>query len=114
MWVALAMASVVSFVAIGFVIWPLFRPRPALISREDEELAELLTRKDATLQALKDLEFDHTVGKIEDADFERFNQMLRRRAVVVLQQIERAAPQTELEDALEAEISAHRRVEEAR
>ncbi len=112
MWIVLAFISVVSIAAVGFVIWPLFRPHSTLILSEGEEgLAELLTRKDATLQAIKDLEFDHNVGKIEDADFEYFNQILRRRAVLLLQRIERYAPQTaQLEETLEVEIAARRRV----
>jgi len=112
MWVMLLLIGVVSASAIGFVIWPLFRP-----SFQDppvgEELAELMTRKDAAVQAVRDLAFDHSVGKIEEADFERFNQVLRRRAMALMRQVEEYAPQNvRIEETLEEEIASRRRVEE--
>ena len=113
MWVLLLFISVVSASAIGYVIWPLFR-RPAVQAPEvAEELAELMTRKDAALQAVRDLAFDHSVGKIEDADFERFNRHLRGRAMALMRKVDEYGPQTiQLEETLEEEIAARRRVEE--
>ncbi len=110
MWVLLLFIGLVSASAIGYVIWPLFR-RPAVQAPAvGEELAELMTRKDAALQAVRDLAFDHSVGKIEDADFERFNQILRRRAMALIRQIDEYAPQAvQLEETLEEEIAARRR-----
>ncbi len=111
MWVLLLFIGLVSASAIGYVIWPLFR-RPVVQAPADgEKLAELMTRKDAALQAVRDLAFDHSVGKIEDDDFERFNQILRRRAMALMCQIDEFAPQTvQLEETLEEEISDRRRV----
>jgi Tfp pilus assembly protein PilN len=112
MWPVFILTSAVSIIAVGFVIWPLFRRKPVAIPQEDgAALTELLTRKDTTLQAILELEFDHSVGKIEEADFAYFNQILRARAVALLQQIEQYAPQTaQLDGALEEEIAAKRRV----
>ena len=73
-----------------------------------------MTRKDAAVQAVRELAFDHSVGKIEEADFERFNRVLRRRAMALMRQIEEYAPQNvQLEKTLEEEIGARRRVEES-
>ncbi|MDE0181592.1 MAG: hypothetical protein OXL39_09625 [Caldilineaceae bacterium] len=114
MWFILLLTGVVSASAIGFVIWPLFRRPLGHAPVVGEELAELMTRKDAAFQAVRDLAFDHSVGKIEEADFERFNQVLRRRAMALMRQIEEYEPQTvQLEETLEEEIAASRRVEDS-
>lgn len=113
MWVMLLCISAVSAAAIGFVVWPLLRPPSIRGPAEGEELAELMTRKEAALRALRDLAFDYSVGKIEDADFERFNKILRGRALALMRRIDEFAPQTvQLEETLEEQIAARRRVEE--
>ena len=113
MWVLLLLIGLVSALTIGYVIWPLVRRPPVQLPATGEELAELMTRKDAALQAVRDLAFDHSVGKIEDADFERFNRLLRQRALRLMRQIEKHDPGTvQLEGALEEEIAARLRVGE--
>ena len=112
MWTALSLAGIATIAVVLYVLWPLFRGQAPLIVQEDEQLEELLARKDATLRTIKDLQFDHKVGKIDDADFTRFNQSLRRRALALNQQIEQAAPEiSQLDEQLEAEIAALHRVE---
>lgn len=112
MWTALSLAGIATIAVVLYVLWPLFRGQAPLIVQEDEQLEELLARKDATLRTIKDLQFDHKVGKIDDADFTRFNQSLRRRALALIQQIEQAAPEiSQLDEQLEAEIAALHRVE---
>ena len=114
MWLLIFLIGVLSFAAVGFVIWPLFRRRPVSSPPDREELAELLTRKDTAFQAIRELEFDHSVGKIEDSDYEHFNRLLRRRAMGLLRQIDQYAPQTlQMDEALEEEIADLRRVEES-
>ena len=113
-WVLVFLISLLSLAAVGFVLWPLFQRRSFAPPPEGEELAELQTRTESTLQAIRELEFDHSVGKMEEADFERFNLILRRRAMLLLQQLDRFAPQTaHLEDSIEREIAVLRRVEES-
>ena len=88
MWVTLALISVVGIAAAGYVIWPLFGRAEASISADGEQLADLLTRKEVALEAIRELEFDHSVGKIEEADFERFNRILRNRALRLIERID--------------------------
>ena len=121
MWVAVALTCVVGIAAAGYVIWPLFGRTPKTMSTEGEELADLLTRKDVALEAIRELEFDHSVGKIEDADFERFDRILRNRAIRLIERIDAEfggadglGPQAvQLDEWLELEISNRRRVEES-
>ena len=85
-----------------------------------EEIADLHTRKEVALEAIRELEFDHSVGKIENADFERFNRILRSRALRLIEQIDGLPSGSEnieeitigLDDQLESEIAVRRRVED--
>lgn len=112
MWVSFILIGIVSVVAVAYVIWPLFGSPPVSVAREREELAELLTFKDATLQAINELAFDHSVGKMEDDDFERFDRILRNRAKAILLRLDQfSAPPAHLDASLLEEVAALRRVE---
>ncbi len=121
MWLAIALISVVGIAAVGYVILPLFGRTRTVITSEGEELADLITRKEVALEAIRELAFDHSVGKIEDADFERFNRILRLRAMRLIERFDAEfggssgfGPEAALMDeGLEIEISNRRRVEES-
>ncbi|MYH60974.1 MAG: hypothetical protein F4148_04185 [Caldilineaceae bacterium SB0675_bin_29] len=121
MWVSLFLISVLGIAAVGYVIWPLSGRSRKPISSEREELVDLITRKEVALETIRDLEFDHNVGKIEDEDFERFNRILRNRAMRLIERIDveyggsqGLGPQSvNISDRLELEIRNRRRVEEA-
>lgn len=121
MWVALALISVVGIAAVGYVFLPLFGLTRTVDWTEREELADLTRRKEVALEAIRELEFDHSVGKIEDEDFERFNRVLRHRALRLIERIDAEfggadglGPEAvQMNELLELEISNRRRVEEA-
>lgn len=103
-------AGAISAVAIAYVVRPLLTPGPAPVVVEDDSLSDLIRRKDLTLRAIKDLEFDYHVGKVSHEDFERVNQRLRRQAIVLIQQIDKLAPDSStIDDQLEAAIAAMRK-----
>lgn len=120
MWLTLVLISVVGIAAVGYVVWPLFGRTESSISTEGEQLADLLTRKEVAFEAIRELEFDHGVGKIEDADFERFNRILRNRASRLIELIDArygaadssGTPFIQLSERLEHDILSRRRVEE--
>lgn len=110
-------------VAVVVVAWPLLRERregeavydaePATVAAMDP-LAELQAQRDAIYQAIKDLEFDHQVGKVAEADYLAFDAQLKGQAVTILKQIDalRAAEaDPQLDTRVEAEIAALRRVD---
>ena len=49
---------------------------------------ELLDEKEAALKSLKDLEFEHEVGKLSDEDFKRLQAEFRTRAKHVLRELD--------------------------
>ncbi|MCB0122810.1 MAG: zinc ribbon domain-containing protein [Caldilineaceae bacterium] len=112
LWITLLLALLIALAALGYVIWPLVSREVPLLPVEDSRLTDLLARKDAALRAIKDLEFDHQVGKLADEDYQRLRERLNRQAIVLLQQLERFAPESATLDAqLEAEIAALRQVQ---
>lgn len=109
LWLTVLVAALISLIAIYYAVSPLLQPGQATLLVEDDKMVELLGRKDATLQAIKDLEFDYRVGKIDQTDFRRLDQRLRRQAIGLIQQIERLAPETaSLDEELERIIAQFR------
>ena len=51
----------------------------------------LLTEKEALLQELRDVAFEHDAGKLSDQDFEELNQKLRAQARHVLHRLDESA-----------------------
>lgn len=115
LWITLLLALLISLAAVAFVLWPLLNRQAPVLPVEDDRLTELVARKDNTLRALKDLEFDHQVGKLSEEDYARFYERLSRQAVALIGQLEKITPQvTGLDDVLEAEIAKGRRTLTAR
>jgi hypothetical protein len=107
----LVIALLVSLAAVAWVVWPLLNRAPALPLVEDDRLSTLIARKEAVMTAIKDLEFDYRVGKLDQEDYARYDQRLRRQAIGLIQQIETVAPQsTGLDVKLESEIMHRRKV----
>jgi hypothetical protein len=112
MWLSLVIAVVLSAGAIYFAVAPLLKPGKATLLVEDDKFTQLLGRKDATLQAIKELEFDYRVGKMSDEDFQRMDQRLRRQAIVLIQQVEKLAPaEAALDDQIETMIARMRQMQ---
>lgn len=105
-------AAVISLVAILFAVWPLLQPGRSHMVLEDDRLTELIGRKESTLKAIKDLEFDYRVGKMDAEEFQTHDQRLRRQAIILIQQIEKMVPESvKLDQTLEQQIAARRRAQ---
>lgn len=107
------LAVLLSFVALLSVAYPIIAaaraPQPATASAQ-ESLDELLAQRDAALQALRELNFDHNVGKITDEDFVAFEANLRRTAADSLRALDRweAEADLELDRTLEQAVQARK------
>lgn len=51
----------------------------------------LLTQKDALLQEIRDVAFEHDAGKLSDSDYQELNTKLRAQARHVLQELDAGA-----------------------
>lgn len=54
----------------------------------EEALDELLAQRDAAIQALRELNFDHRMGKISDEDFTVFERNLKQNAAETLRALD--------------------------
>jgi hypothetical protein len=110
------MAEVLGFALVAllafYVVWPLLTRRStwAASARAGDQLSDLLSRRDTLYRQIADLDFDHRVGKVDDADFEQQRGDYLDDAAFVLQQVDDAstglqpASPTRLELEIEEEI----------
>jgi hypothetical protein len=75
-----------------------------------ESLDELLGQRDAAMQALRELNFDHRMGKISDEDFLIFEAGLKHNAADTLRALDEweAQTQDDLDQALDREVAARK------
>lgn len=104
---------VVVAAALAFVAYPIIaksRAAQPMAASASEELAELLARRDATFQALRDLNFDRQVGKVTAEDFVVFEANLKAAAAEALAALDawEAAADRKLDAMLERAIAARR------
>ena len=57
----------------------------------ETELADLEAAREAKYRELRDAELDHRTGKLSDEDYDALDAALRAEAVVILNQLEKAA-----------------------
>ncbi len=86
-------AAAVMLLLVLLAIWQSVRAAatgvvPQSSSTHDARRATLLDEKIALLRSIKDLEFEHNVGKISDADFHDLDSKYRARAKVVLKELD--------------------------
>ena len=94
--------------AVGIAAWRTFSP---LSSREEpagpqmfggRTRAALSREKTLVLRSIKDLEFDHAMGKVSDKDFEEMGARLRSRAAGLLRQLDAGSS---YRSAIDAEVN---------
>ena len=107
----IVLAIAISVGAVLLVVYPIIvrsRSAQSAASLAQEELDELLARRDAVFQALRDLNFDHRVGKITDDDFAVFQANLKETAAETLKTLDKWETEASisLDAALERTIAA--------
>ncbi len=106
-------AIVLSAAALFIVAYPILvkskEAQPSTSSAREQLVARLASR-DAAFQALRDLNFDHRVGKVTDEDFSVFEANLKETAADALANLDRweTTADTTLDDTLERAIASRR------
>jgi hypothetical protein len=84
------LAVLILLVVVAFVLAPLRdrsgEPEPS----EDPRIAELEARKEAKYREIRDTELDRAAGKLSEEDFRRQDAELRREAIDILKELDRA------------------------
>jgi hypothetical protein len=89
----LILGALIAVVAVVIVALPFLRDtgEPELIDDPgSEEILELIEARDRALAALKELEFDHRTGKVDDSDYRATVGPMRREAAEALQALDKA------------------------
>ena len=105
--------------AVAIVAYPLFKQSneldAAFVGANDPVLEGLVSQRDAMYSAIKDLESDHALGKLSDADYKSLRAKYEAKAVAILQELDHAVgskpgtPRVRDDDAVEREIARLRR-----
>ena len=106
---AIILLSLIIFgaAAVGTAAWRMFSPLSGLDEPSGPQIfggrtrAALEREKSLVLRSIKDLEFDHAMGKVSDKDFTEMGARLRARAAGLIRQLDAG---TSYRQAIEAEI----------
>ncbi len=108
LWLACAALVVIA----GFyIITPLFRKSAGRLDIDlfaETEMDRLLGRKAVVYRNLKDLEFEHKMGRLSDGDFQQLNASYKNEAAAILQQLDLLNASENLEEMIEKEAAARK------
>lgn len=108
----IVLAILLTGLSLFAVAYPILRQSDSarsVTATAQETLEELLAQREAAFQALRELSFDHQVGKITDEDFGIFEANLKLHAADTLRALDRwEAQEDSLDDALAQAVSARR------
>jgi hypothetical protein len=87
----LVLLLIVIALAVGAaVVAPFLRAEPEAGAAQGERLAELEARKEAKYREIRDAELDYRTGKLSPDDHRALDRTLRREALAILEEIDRA------------------------
>lgn len=108
---------VLSAITVAFVLYPIMRAsvlarRYVTDSVAGDRLAELIARRDAVYDAIRDVDFDRETGKLTAEDHRLMRERLTAEGVRLLQELDRLMQsdvREDLEQEIEREVAALRR-----
>lgn len=114
---SLLFIGLLSAAALGFVAYPLVSSRRHLYYLEDmlglgdqKKLAYLYSRRSTVYENLRDLDNEHAMGKLTEADHKRLRDSLMAEAAEVVREIDEAHMRREVEDMIERDARTRRKV----
>ncbi|MFQ5706029.1 MAG: zinc ribbon domain-containing protein [bacterium] len=94
--------------AIAYLAEPYWRKKVIAPNRSNVQLADLIERRNSLLAQIKEIEFDHEVGKVSAEDFSEINARYRSEAIGVLRRIDALQGNKRSRQKLEAELQSMR------
>jgi rRNA maturation endonuclease Nob1 len=108
LWIA---CTAVVMIAGFYTLRPLFREPEGNLDIEllaETELDRLLNRKNVIYRNLRDLEFEHKMGRLSDADFQQLAAGYKHEAAGVLERLDQLNASQNLDEAIEKDIAARK------
>jgi len=113
----LFLIGLVCAAALAFVAYPLVTPKRYLYYLDDmlglgeqKKLAYLYSRRTTVYDNLRDLDGEFQMGKLSQSDYDRLRGSLMAEAAEIIQQIDAAHVRREVEDMIEGDARARRKV----
>jgi len=114
----LLLIGIFAAAAFAFVAYPMVNSKRHLYYLDDmlglgdqKKLAYLYSRRSVVYDNLRDLDNEFQMGKLSDADYQRLREGLMVEAAEVVREIDEAHIRREIEDVIEADARAQRRVQ---
>lgn len=106
--------ALVIVVTLAVIAYPLFTAPRGKLSAPQNTLDPLLSQRDATYDAMRDLDFDFAMGKLSQTDYASLRDKYKARAAQLLQQIDIASGNdgATLDARIEDKVARMRRVKE--
>lgn len=105
-----------------FISRPFFEPLSKFVPKSvnsniDHDYSQLLAERDQIIESLRELEFDHAIGKIPDEDYSRYRVAMLEQGAKILSELDSLLDQSqskpvekeELDDRLESMITTKKR-----
>ena len=105
---AILFSLALALVGGAYVVQPILGARGQAQEEIDRRRSELQAERDRALDRLQELDMDHSMGKIPDADYAAERQIVLRQGAEVLRQLDQLGPSDDLEGQLEAAIAEAR------
>lgn len=109
--------GILTAAAFALVVYPLVSPRRHLYYLDDmlglneqKKLNFLYARRSVVYDNMRDLDGEFQMGKLSKEDHERLRDGLMAEAAEIVKEIDQAHIRREVEDAIEADASAQRRL----
>lgn len=100
------------FIIVGvYISRPFLEKRAALVSEVEQDQSALLAERDRVINALQELDFDFTLGKIPEGDYPDQREVLLKRGAEVLRQLDAYREDSlggDLDSRLEATVATRR------
>jgi hypothetical protein len=99
------------------VVYPIINPRKYIYylddllgSSEEKKISYLQQKKALVYDNIKDLDFEHEMGKLADSDYQRLRNDLLEDAENVIKDIDRAQIKREIDEVIEREVKNNRKI----
>lgn len=109
--------GVLAAAAFAFVVYPIVSPRRHLYYLDDmlgvgeqKKLNYLYARRSVVYENLRDLDNEFQMGKLTEEDHQKLRDGLMTEAAGIVKEIDEAHIRREVEDAIEADARAQRRI----
>ncbi len=100
--------TILTTLAVLYVLMPLFKEPKGNLEVEllaETELDRLLNRKAVIYTNLKDLEFEHRMGRLGEADFHRLEGGFKAEAAEILHKLDELGAEKNLDESIERAIA---------